>query len=604
MTPSRTKSDLQLFIAGFALALVVLIANYSFVLNDVLTADDYSHVRKAINGDAGRIFDFWELEPNDVKGDWQIYGRLEKAFGHSVKKMRLYWRPWQNLLQRAEYLAFGRSYSMWKLTQFAIVALAAGFMAVSIRRLGARTSLALIFSLAYAAHPTRNLSVTWLSACADAIAALFVSAAFYFMLVSRDAEESAVVRKRAKAVSLFAFFLALGGKEIALTFAAVPFVYAALISKGDIKRRFADALKYGSPYFAVGAAYLAFRFLTPLEPGMITFDITHFPLLAHLMPEHVVMNMQYYLMSSFLLTPDVNVLLFPIPALNLAWAVTAIALLTFLFYIVYISNKKAFASLLFFYLSLFPVLFMGMRGYFATLPMIFLFCAVAVLAEDFIVRIKHWTAKLIVSFSLLCWLAGVVAVSHAGVTSSGLIPLAIDGMIKKFHAENSQFTNGDKIYLIHLWQSIDVTHGLAYPYLPEEPEFFVLTYNPEPIPMSLLKSYRKSVFAEDEPKLTTATIGVKKLDEFTIEARVNVGHFMDVPAAEMWLPAAARDPRFDSAWFGYSFNVEAIARDNSGYPNGLKFVFSHKLCAPRVHYFIEDGLEFKKIDFCEMNGKE
>jgi len=604
MIERRIKSDLQLFAAGFSLAFVVLIANYSFVLNDVLTADDYSHARKAINGDTERIFDFWELERDDVKGDWQIYGRLEKAFGHSVKKMRLYWRPWQNLLQRAEYLAFGRNYSMWKLAQFAIVAMAAGFLAVSIRRLGARAALALLFSLVYAAHPTRNLSVTWLSACADSIAALFVSAAFYFTLVSRDPHVGAAARKRAKALSLFMFFMALGGKEIALTFAAVPFFYAAITGGGEFKRRFVGALKYGSPYFAVGAAYLAFRFFTPLEPGMITFDVTHFPLLAHILPDRAILNMQYYLMSAFLLTPEVNVTHFPIPALTLAWAVTAVALLTALFYAVYSVNKKAFAALLFFYLSLFPVLFMGMRGYFATLPMVFLFCAAAVLAEDFIVRVKRWTAKLIVSFSLLCWLAGVIAVGGATASSAGLIPLAIDGMIKKFHSENPRLAKGDKIYFIHLWQSIDVTHGLAYPYLPEEPEFFVLTYNPEPIPSSLLKSYRKTVLAEDEPKLTTATVGVKTLDEFTIEVRVNVGHFMDVPAAEMWLPAAARDPRFDSAWFGYSFNVEAISRDNTGYPNGLKFVFSHKLCAPRAHFFVEDGLEFKKLDFCKTSDKE
>ena len=590
------------FIRVTLLSLALLAVVYLPGLSDAIHGDDFGHVSKASRMDLRHTFDFWELDREDVKGVWHIYGRIHGAFPEGTRAMRVYWRPWQNLLNLTDFLVWGKQFSGWKLTDYLLNAMAAGFLALILAHLGAGRLWAVILAMFWLFHPSRQLSVIWISARADAGAALGVAAACYWYL--RYHNHGALPDRKYLAASLFAFFIALGFKEAACPFALVVAVHAWFVRPDlALATRLWACLRHSSPWLAVAGAYALFRFGVPLAPGVVAFDGANTHLLLNFNLFGVINNLLVYFVNVFFYYPMFDAQAVAQTPIGVSLSMLCLGAAGLLAFAMGRLSPHARTGLAAFALMLAPVMGIEQRPYFMTVPLLFMVVALMPAVKTLLAVTTSRAGRGLLGFLLAMWLLATVQTGAMLVKSEMTVPTLQSWSTLQVQAALPDLNDDDRVYFLNLWQSLDVSYAFTVPYLPKRPSFMVLSYNPALLPPRIVEQ-SMGLLPQPNRFLPKATLGITVVDDHTLDLKLANGHFMDVPAARMWLPEWLHSPSLFSRYQGYGFTVLVMEQDATGYPVHLRFAFDHPLCDPRAHYLLADGLILKPMDFCLATGQD
>jgi|GEM_PF-5716474 len=587
------RGEGKLFLKAFFVTLLVLIILYFPALSGVIHGDDFGHISKASRMDPQRTFDFWELDRTDVRGTWQIYSRVEMAFPQGTEKLRVYWRPWQNALNIVDTLIWGKSYSGWKFTNFLLAALGAAFLALAARRLGARSIIAILAGVVWALHPSRELSIVWLSARGDGGSSAMLAMSMYFAIKGFQDH------KKWHAIALLAYAIALGFKEAAIPFALAVTAFAAVNATGDWTKRLKTALRGSAPYIALMLAYALFRFGTPTAEGVANYDSANTNLLISLNPFVIIHNGTQYLLNAltlFPLTDPLKLMAFSTWPQH-AW-ITVILLSILILAVAVLIHRSRWLifGLAAYYIMLLPILGVDPRNYFQTIPLIFLLMGLAPALQRIWDHLQTRSMKYVMAFCGALWLLGFTATGIFWIQQGIVFPKMQQYAVAGFHYQNPDLDDDDRVYFINFWQTMDITTAFVLPYLPQRPRFYQLTYDPNPVPPRIVEQ-SMGMIPTPMNSLPKPTIGITKVDDHSIDVSINQGHFMDAHAIRMWLPRELHAPTWDS-YVGEGFVVDILKRDGSTYPTKMRFRFMKPLCHPNAHFYLADGILFKPLDFC------
>ena len=215
---------------------------------------------------------------------------------------------------------------------------------------------ALIGTLIFAAHPIHTEAVSWISGRTDSIVTLFFFISFYFYLIYSEKKSSAKLY-----LSLLFYFLGLLSKEMIVTLPIIIIFFDFIYKKKTIKELFAG----WKPYLYFGAVtiiYFAVRYLVLkdvterttyqyfYEKGTITVFATmlktipvYFKLLFY------PVNLLYHYNGWI---PDSNSLI----DFNVIIAILYVVILSIAIVILYKKYSKIAFSILFFFITLLPVM--------------------------------------------------------------------------------------------------------------------------------------------------------------------------------------------------------------------------------------------------------
>ena len=588
-----SRGEGRLFAVAFFIALLALIVLYFPALSPTIHGDDFGHISKASRLDPRGTFDFWELDKDDVRGSWQLYSRVDMAFPGGTQKLRVYWRPWQNALNIADTLVWGKQYAGWKFTNFLLAALGAAFIALAARRLGAGGVLAVAAGVVWAMHPSRELSIVWLSARGDGGSSAMLAASMYFVI--RGVQD----HKKWHAMALLLYAVALGFKEAAIPFALVVWAFAAIDHGGDLNQRLKQGLRTASPYIALMLAYALFRFGTPTGAHVANYDGANTNLLISLNPFVVFFNLTQYLLNATVQFPIAD----PLKLLHLpiwqqyAFSVMIITAVLMLAAALLVRRSHWFLfGLAGYYIMLLPVIGVDPRTYFQTIPLIFLCTGAAPGLQRIWTNMRSVGIKRLMLFCGVLWAFGFVAMGIFWIQKGSIVPRLQESSVQLFYQQHPDLGDDDRVYFINFWESMDITTAFILPYLPNRPRFYQLTYNPSPVPARVIEQ-SMGMIPSPMNSLPKPTIGITKTDDHSIDISINQGHFMDVNAIRMWLPEKLYEPIWDT-YNGEGFYVEIVKRDATGFPDKLRFHFTAPLCDPHAHFFLADGILFQPLNFC------
>ncbi len=586
------------FVAVFLALYALVLLEYHSGIGNLLFGDDFSHVRKAFIGDPNRLFDFWELENQDISSVWQLYGRIKMQFPLGTEALRVYWRPAQNVFLWVCARLFGHNFWLWHAAQYALVALAGALGFLFMVRHGISGKWALIASAAATIHPTRLLSIIWLSDVSDTLVALFSIAA---LLAYSEWQRAKRSPKRCLLISLalLSYFFALSSKEAAIPLYGVLFLYSLIVQPSEqtrLSNRVRTAFLHSLPFLALLVAYVAFRFNTPLAPGTISYDGANLVAAGNGMFDRSIVNLQIYLLATLLVLPTMDIVETISPSFSMYQIVLSfVAVASMLAVLLYKKSRLALFGFLSFFVMLTPTMFLPARGYFATTSIPLLLIGLAGALSAIWKQSSPKMRKGMLAIAIL-WVASLCYAGFSYEAASLDIPKKTTKIYERFYQKNKNLTESDRVYFINLWQWVDVVHGFEYHYLPHPPKFFVLTFDPM---MTTPPESPNSTNLANRP-----TIGIRKIDDHTLEISTNRMHFMDVPQANMWLAEILKNPKTQTGWKGVGFSVYPVKRDEAGYPTVLRFVFTqHKLCDKHVHFFLQRGFELKKLNFCNPMGR-
>jgi len=224
-------------LAAFAtLAVYWSTTGYKFLLDDVFLFKNSPSLQTLSSIPRGFVTDIGAVR----KGSTTVQGS--------------FYRPLFLALSTLYYQVVGPSTFGWHLASVLLAAGVAALAARFFRRLGFPPLASLLGALVFALHPAHVSSVAWASGIQEQLAALFVLVAL-LALLSPGAEEHP---RRALAVSVAAFALALLSKEVSIALfpMAAVWAFAKRESAPSESRRFARAAVL---FAAVTAVYLAVR---------------------------------------------------------------------------------------------------------------------------------------------------------------------------------------------------------------------------------------------------------------------------------------------------------------------------------------------------------
>jgi hypothetical protein len=173
----------------------------------------------------------------------------------------LYYRPVSSLSYSLDYAIWGLNPFGYHLTDLLLHTVASllvfGLMHRLVQR---RVTVAWLAAAIFTAHPVLVETVPAIARRQDMIATIFLMLSLYFALVKQDLAS----RTRGYLVlSLIAYALALGAKEMAIVLPFLILAYAAMgVLDADERghRPKLDALRAGFPYLLVTALYIGWRF--------------------------------------------------------------------------------------------------------------------------------------------------------------------------------------------------------------------------------------------------------------------------------------------------------------------------------------------------------
>jgi tetratricopeptide (TPR) repeat protein len=181
-----------------------------------------------------------------------------------------YYRPVQNLSYMLDYCVFGDSTFVYHLSNIAMHALAAFLIFLLLKgllpRLGApketSTGMAALISLIWCIHPIHNAAVAYISGRANTLAAIFAVGAW--LLCERGLANGHLCQRILCFLGAgLSFFLALGSKEIAITWAMIFIITSFTVNRDQpLRSRWFSILGL----LSVFGIYLGFRLSLPGSP--------------------------------------------------------------------------------------------------------------------------------------------------------------------------------------------------------------------------------------------------------------------------------------------------------------------------------------------------
>ncbi|MFH1996323.1 MAG: tetratricopeptide repeat protein [Candidatus Omnitrophota bacterium] len=237
--PSDEKISLKLNIGIFAVFLIIALAIFANTLSSPFIWDDSYLIH----------------ENHFIKDVRYIPDSFTNHLYYSSAGLSNFYRPLQTLLILVDYHIWKDNQVGYHLTNILFHVLSAwaiyALIALLIKKKGAAFMVALLFLV----HPANSTVVDYISSRADSQVTFFAILSIYLYFLSRRARLS-----RALFIgSLFAFFLALISKELAVIVPFLLVLTGLIFRRGDDRGTAAAFFKRMAPYFALLAAYVLLR---------------------------------------------------------------------------------------------------------------------------------------------------------------------------------------------------------------------------------------------------------------------------------------------------------------------------------------------------------
>ncbi|MEE9543822.1 MAG: tetratricopeptide repeat protein [Thermodesulfobacteriota bacterium] len=280
--PLKSKSTIIAALIFFVTAALYLLtlAN-GFVYDDNFVVLDNPLIRGG--APIGDIF---------FKNVWSFFGEDNKAN---------FFRPLQLLLYRAEYSLFGLTPWPWHLMNLllhalnavlvfliAVIILPSASVGEGTQRPGGylRGFPPIVAALVFAFHPVNVEPVAWVSSVSDLLFTFFLLLGFYFYISKKPLKGEGVgVFDPRFLLALVAFFLALLGKETAMVF--IPLIFLYDLSSFKAQKGSGEGFKWTPyiPFILAASLYMLLR--TYALGGLVqkeTVDIGAFKALINIFP--------------------------------------------------------------------------------------------------------------------------------------------------------------------------------------------------------------------------------------------------------------------------------------------------------------------------------